>query len=238
MARAGDSTDWTKVTPANSCMISGTSLGLVMAVMILAFMCSISLLPMTSQAERMASVEAVLTCFLVSHMQAVTSGTISGRAMPSCLGAGLAKREMQLRATTRSCHFFSTGRLANRAGRRLLMAKGLTFSQMAAAVSSAALRTSGFLAVDFSRQAARHSLVKASASGTSARALAAARPARASSSSLEAHLATRPAMLAARPDLETPSFLTASAMEPESERDNLSSMDSTDMVEIVENGLI
>jgi hypothetical protein len=45
-------------------------------------------------------------------------------------------------------------------------------------------------------------------------------------------------MLAARPDFATPSFLTASAMEPESERDNFSSMDSTDMVEIVENGLI
>lgn len=73
--------------------------------------------------------------------------------------------------------------------------------------------------------------MKASASGTSARALAAARPARASSSVLEAHLATRPAMLAARPDLATPSALTASAMEPESARDNFSSADSMDMVD-------
>lgn len=38
-------------------------------------------------------------------------------------------------------------------------------------------------------------------------------------------------MLAARPDLATPSALTASAMEPESARDNFSSADSMDMVD-------
>ena len=81
MARAGDSTDWTKVTPASLCIISGTDLGLVMAVIISLVMCSMSRLPMTSQAEVMALVAAVLTCFLVSHMQAVTSGTISGSAV-------------------------------------------------------------------------------------------------------------------------------------------------------------
>mmetsp|Transcript_10425 Transcript_10425/g.22097 ORF Transcript_10425/g.22097 Transcript_10425/m.22097 type:complete len:243 (-) Transcript_10425:44-772(-) len=230
MARAGLSTLWTKVTPAISCMISGTSLGLVMAVMILAFMCSMSLLPITSQADLMASVEAVLTCFLVSHMQAVTSGTISGRAMPSCLGAVLEKPAMHLRARTRSCHFFSTGRVAKRAGRRDLIANGLIFSQIAVAVSSAAFLTSGFLELAWERQAPKHSLVNASASGTSARALAAAIPARDSASSLEAHLATRPAMLEARPDLFTPSALTASAMEAPSSRDKFSSLDSIDMM--------
>mmetsp|Transcript_29989 Transcript_29989/g.59564 ORF Transcript_29989/g.59564 Transcript_29989/m.59564 type:complete len:282 (+) Transcript_29989:2134-2979(+) len=145
MASAGDSTDWTKVTPASSCMISGTSLGLVMAVTILPVMCSMSRLPMTSQAAVMALVAAVLTCFLVSHMQAVTSGTISGRAAPSCLGATVLNSVIMLRAASLVVHFFSTGRLAKMAGRRPFMAIGDTFLAKAMEQVEAAARTSGLL---------------------------------------------------------------------------------------------
>mmetsp|Transcript_1442 Transcript_1442/g.2065 ORF Transcript_1442/g.2065 Transcript_1442/m.2065 type:complete len:263 (+) Transcript_1442:2055-2843(+) len=91
IASAGLSTDWTKVTPAISCMISGTSFGLVIAVRILSVMCSMSLFPITSMADFIAAVEACFTCFLVSHMHAVSSGTTSGSAFPSCLGAVLLK---------------------------------------------------------------------------------------------------------------------------------------------------
>merc|ERR1719199_437430 len=110
-------------------------------------------------------------------------------------------------------------------------AKGLIFSQMAVAVSLAASLTAGLLCMDWIRQEPRHSLVKDSERGApSIRALAVARPARASGSSLEAHLATRPAMLAARPDSTTPSALTASTIDEASSSDNFESVSSIDIV--------
>mmetsp|Transcript_6905 Transcript_6905/g.13844 ORF Transcript_6905/g.13844 Transcript_6905/m.13844 type:complete len:215 (-) Transcript_6905:244-888(-) len=128
MARQAPSTDWTKVTPASSCMISGTCLGLVMAITIFSDMCSMSLFPMMSHAARMAAVEAVLTCFLVSHMHAVTSGTTSGRLLESCLGEVSENLVIMSTALTLICHFCSTGSILKMKGRRAFMAKGEIFS--------------------------------------------------------------------------------------------------------------
>mmetsp|Transcript_22520 Transcript_22520/g.49065 ORF Transcript_22520/g.49065 Transcript_22520/m.49065 type:complete len:234 (+) Transcript_22520:2172-2873(+) len=111
MARAGDSTVWTNVTPAILCMISGTSFGSVMATRIFSVMCSISRLPTTSRAAFMASLAASFTCFLVSHIHAVTSGTTSGRASPSCLGASFPNIARSLSVRARICHLISTWRL-------------------------------------------------------------------------------------------------------------------------------
>mmetsp|Transcript_10955 Transcript_10955/g.12559 ORF Transcript_10955/g.12559 Transcript_10955/m.12559 type:complete len:215 (-) Transcript_10955:541-1185(-) len=83
IARAGDSTLCTNVTPAILCMISGTSFGLVIACRILSVMCSISLFPITFMDVSIASLDAFLICFLVSHIHAVTSGTINGSALPN-----------------------------------------------------------------------------------------------------------------------------------------------------------
>jgi len=103
-------------------MISGTSLGLVIAVRIFSVMCSMSLFPMTLRASLIASVAAVLICFLVSHMHAVTSGTTSGREYPSCLGAVTPNDARHLRANSRTCHFFSTGNFPKMMGRSAFMA--------------------------------------------------------------------------------------------------------------------
>mmetsp|Transcript_17732 Transcript_17732/g.24956 ORF Transcript_17732/g.24956 Transcript_17732/m.24956 type:complete len:234 (+) Transcript_17732:2565-3266(+) len=231
MASAGDSTLWTKVTPAILCMISGTSLGLVIAIRILSVMCSISLFPITVRDPFMAAIPAALTCFLVSHMQAVTSGTISGRAFPSCFGAVSLKVLMQLRASSRVCHFFSTGNCEKIAGRSDFIANGEIFLEIAMAVSVAAFLTEPALAEACSKHAARHSLVKASASGQpSAKALAVARPARASASSLAAHFATRASMLAAKPDFATPSAFTASTIDDSSPTVSLANCSSRDIV--------
>mmetsp|Transcript_25308 Transcript_25308/g.45839 ORF Transcript_25308/g.45839 Transcript_25308/m.45839 type:complete len:240 (-) Transcript_25308:16-735(-) len=231
MARAGDSTLWTKVTPAIWCMISGTSFGLVIAVIILLVMCSISLFPMTSHAPVMASDAAFLICFLVSHIHAVTSGTISGRAIPSCVGAESLKLPSNFNANSRTCHFFSTGSWAKSMGNNDLMANGLILVQIATAVSALAARTAGLFAVACSKHAVKHSFVNASALGqVSANALTVASPARASSSSDEAHFATRESILAARPDLTTPSLETASAKDVASLKESFSSIDSIDMV--------
>mmetsp|Transcript_27530 Transcript_27530/g.56393 ORF Transcript_27530/g.56393 Transcript_27530/m.56393 type:complete len:217 (+) Transcript_27530:2767-3417(+) len=212
-------------------MISGTSLGLEIAVRILPVMCSISLLPMTSHAPFMAAAAAVLTCFLVSHIQAVTSGTISGSALPSCLGADSWKTHKHSSAMTRICHFFSTGRAAKMAGRRDFIAKGLMFLQIACAVSLALFLTAGLLLVACPKHAAKQSFVKASPSGApSASALAVAKAARASASSFEPHLATRAPIPAARPDFSAPSALTASTMDGSSPSDKFSSLDSIDIV--------
>mmetsp|Transcript_12841 Transcript_12841/g.28510 ORF Transcript_12841/g.28510 Transcript_12841/m.28510 type:complete len:221 (+) Transcript_12841:488-1150(+) len=54
IARAGDCTDCTNVTPAKACIISGTSSGLEMDRTILSVMCSMSRLPITLQACVMA----------------------------------------------------------------------------------------------------------------------------------------------------------------------------------------
>mmetsp|Transcript_11856 Transcript_11856/g.17107 ORF Transcript_11856/g.17107 Transcript_11856/m.17107 type:complete len:210 (-) Transcript_11856:229-858(-) len=192
MARAGRSTDCTNVTPAMACIISGTSLGLVMAVKIFAVMCSISLFPITSREDFIANVAASLTCFFVSHMQAVTSGTISGRAFPSCLGAVLLKTAMHSKAVTRTVHFFSTGSCEKIAGRRLLTAKGDMLVQMAIAVLLARVETSLIFESVCSSAARRHTLVKASAAGaSSARALTVVRAAIASASLVEAHFTAR-----------------------------------------------
>mmetsp|Transcript_14471 Transcript_14471/g.27597 ORF Transcript_14471/g.27597 Transcript_14471/m.27597 type:complete len:237 (+) Transcript_14471:2574-3284(+) len=230
MARAGLSTDWTKVTPAISCMISGTSFGLVMALTMCSVMCSMSLLPMTSQAPFMAAVAADLTCFLVSHMHAVTSGTTSGRALPSCLGAESLKTARHSRARTRICHFFSTGSSAKMMGRRDFMAKGVMFLQMARAQSLAAFFTAGLLFRACSKHEARTCLLNASASGApSATACAVANAAHAVFSSFAAALATREPMPAAKPDLSAPSALMASTTDGSSPRDRFSSLDSRDM---------
>mmetsp|Transcript_28946 Transcript_28946/g.48170 ORF Transcript_28946/g.48170 Transcript_28946/m.48170 type:complete len:253 (-) Transcript_28946:162-920(-) len=231
MARAGDSTDWTKVTPAISCMISGTSLGLVMAVKILPVMCSISLLPITSKADFMVSVDAVLTCFLVSHMHAVTSGTTKGRASPSCLGATSLNLPKHCRASSRICHFFSTGNSAKIVGSNAFMAKGLTLSQIAKEVSFAAACTSLLLATACSKQAPKHSLVKGWAVGhSSARVLTVFMAAKASASSLEPHRAAKTEILAAKPDFSTPSDLTLSTTDDTSSIDNLANISSRDIM--------
>mmetsp|Transcript_3609 Transcript_3609/g.5390 ORF Transcript_3609/g.5390 Transcript_3609/m.5390 type:complete len:217 (+) Transcript_3609:2591-3241(+) len=211
-------------------MISGTSFGLVMATIILPVICSISLFPITSQADFMAFVAAAFTCFLVSHIQAVTSGTISGRAFPSCLGAFLLKTEIQLRASSRRGHFFSTGSCAKRAGRRLFMPNGLMFSQMARAVAVAAVLIAAFLAPACSRIGVKHWILKASASiAPSDTAFTVAIAARASASSLDAHLATRALMLEAKPDFSTPSALMAATTEASSPSERLAILDSRDM---------
>jgi hypothetical protein len=151
MAKAGDSTDWTKVTPAILCMISGTSLGLVIAVKILPVMCSISLLPMTSNADFMVSVEAFLTCFLVSHIHAVTSGTMRGRESANCLGADVLNLSRHWRDSSRICHVCSTGKQEKRVGMSVLIANGVMLSQMANAVSLQATWTSLFFETDCSK---------------------------------------------------------------------------------------
>mmetsp|Transcript_17836 Transcript_17836/g.26012 ORF Transcript_17836/g.26012 Transcript_17836/m.26012 type:complete len:233 (-) Transcript_17836:213-911(-) len=108
IARAGDCTDWTKVTPARVCMISGTSFGWVIERRICVVMCSISLLPMTSHAAVIARDAASETCFLVSVMQGVTAGTTSGRAALSCSGQLSPKAAITSSAATRVCHACST----------------------------------------------------------------------------------------------------------------------------------
>mmetsp|Transcript_22396 Transcript_22396/g.40387 ORF Transcript_22396/g.40387 Transcript_22396/m.40387 type:complete len:254 (-) Transcript_22396:6-767(-) len=230
MAKAGDSTLCTKVTPAISCMISGTSLGLVIAVKIFSVMCSMSLLPMTLSASRMASVAAFLTCFLVSHMHAVISGTTSGRALPSCLGVASPKKARHLRADSRTCHFFSTGSLEKMMGRRDFMAKGLTLLQMAMAASEAALVTAFDLWPACSMHAARQFLMTGWHSGApSARALTRAIPARAVFSSFDSALAARASMFAASPDFSMPSAFTDSTNEDSSPSDNFSNFASIDI---------
>jgi len=124
-----------------------------MAVKIWPVMCSISLLPITSKALFMAAVAATLTCFLVSHMHAVTSGTISGRQSPDCLGAVAGKVAMQSKARSRICHFFSTGRAAKSWGRRDFMAKGSIFWQIAMAASLVAATMFLLLAIACSKPA-------------------------------------------------------------------------------------
>mmetsp|Transcript_7922 Transcript_7922/g.14278 ORF Transcript_7922/g.14278 Transcript_7922/m.14278 type:complete len:234 (+) Transcript_7922:2544-3245(+) len=231
MAKAGDSTDCTKVTPAISCMISGTSLGLVMAVKIFSVMCSISLLPMTLHASRMASVAAFLICFFVSHMHAVISGTRIGRALPSCLGAVAPNDARHLRASSRICHLVSTGSLEKMVGRRDFMAKGLMLLQMAMAAVLAAAWTALDRCPACSMQAPRQCLFTAWASGApSAKAWTRANPARASASSFDSALAARAWMFAASPDFSTPTFLTSSTREAASPRDSFAIFDSIDMV--------
>mmetsp|Transcript_56231 Transcript_56231/g.168357 ORF Transcript_56231/g.168357 Transcript_56231/m.168357 type:complete len:222 (-) Transcript_56231:171-836(-) len=214
-------------------MISGTSLGLVMALTMCSVMCSMSLFPMTSQAPRMAAVAAVLTCFLVSHIHAVTSGTTKGRALPSCLGAMSLNTERHSRAMTRICHFFSTGSSAKIMGRSDFIANGVMFLQMARAVALAAFRTLGLLCVACSKQDERTCLLKASPStAPSATACAVLRAATASASSFEAALATKEPMPAAKPDFSAPSALRASTTDGSSPRDKFSSLDSRDMFSI------
>mmetsp|Transcript_18464 Transcript_18464/g.23970 ORF Transcript_18464/g.23970 Transcript_18464/m.23970 type:complete len:229 (+) Transcript_18464:3292-3978(+) len=193
MARAGLSTLCTKVTPAILCIISGTSFGLVMATKMFAVMCSMSLFPITSRAAVIAAVAAVFTCFLVSHMQAVTSGTISGRASLNCFGAVSLNTAMQSNAAERVCHFFSTGSSAKMAGRSAFMAKGLIFLQIAMEVSPAKARTSFDLEPLCWMAAGRHSLKNTSETRLpdSAMAFTVVRPARASASSVLAALAMR-----------------------------------------------
>mmetsp|Transcript_26740 Transcript_26740/g.39616 ORF Transcript_26740/g.39616 Transcript_26740/m.39616 type:complete len:237 (-) Transcript_26740:56-766(-) len=230
MARAGHSTLCTKVTPAIWCMISGTSLGLVIAVIILPVMCSISLFPITSHAVFIASVAATLTCFLVSHIQAVTSGTISGSAFPSCLGAFSWKTETHCKASSRAGHLISTGSCAKIPGRRDFIAKGVMFLQIAIAVSAAAVFTAGLLDVACPIMVERHCALKASAStAPSATALTVANAARASASSFEPHLAIRPEILDAKPDFSTPSALMVSTTDAASPRVKFASLDSRDM---------
>mmetsp|Transcript_6840 Transcript_6840/g.8527 ORF Transcript_6840/g.8527 Transcript_6840/m.8527 type:complete len:213 (+) Transcript_6840:2565-3203(+) len=212
-------------------MISGTSFGLVIAVIILSVMCSISLFPITSHAAFIASVAAALTCFFVSHIHAVTSGTISGRALPSCLDALALKAGMHFRASSRVCHFFSTGRLAKIAGKRLLIAKGVMFVQIARVVSVAAFFTSGFLLSAREIHDDKHSLLNGSADlAPSATAFTVASAARAASSSFPSIAPQRALTLAANPDLITPSVLMASTTEVSSPRDKFASLDSRDMI--------
>mmetsp|Transcript_13812 Transcript_13812/g.15543 ORF Transcript_13812/g.15543 Transcript_13812/m.15543 type:complete len:203 (+) Transcript_13812:277-885(+) len=193
-------------------------------------MCSISLFPITSHAPFMASVAAVFTCFLVSHMHAVTSGTISGRALPSCLGAFLLKQATHFNASSRMGHLTSTGRQEKIAGKRLLIAYGQIFSQMAIAVSVQAFLTSGFLEPASLIHSTKHSLLKASASGApSATALAVARAASDSLSSLDAILAQRALIFDAKPDFSTPSALMASTTEASSPSDKFANLDSRDI---------
>mmetsp|Transcript_38984 Transcript_38984/g.93818 ORF Transcript_38984/g.93818 Transcript_38984/m.93818 type:complete len:373 (+) Transcript_38984:2053-3171(+) len=230
MASAGDSTLWTKVTPAISCMISGTSLGLVMAVRILGVMCSMSLLPMTLSASRMASLAAFLICFFVSHMQAVTSGTTSGRALESCFGALSPNNPRHFSDSSRTCHFCSTGSFAKMMGNSDFMAKGLTFVQIANAASEPAFWTALLLLPACSRHAARHIFVTAWASGApSAKALTSARCARATASSFDSALPASAWMLAASPDFSMPFFFTSSTSAGSSPSDNFSNADSMDI---------
>mmetsp|Transcript_20126 Transcript_20126/g.46152 ORF Transcript_20126/g.46152 Transcript_20126/m.46152 type:complete len:409 (+) Transcript_20126:2046-3272(+) len=231
MARAGDSTDCTKVTPAISCMISGTSFGLLIAMRIFSVMCSMSLFPMTLRASLMAAVAACLICFFVSHMHAVTSGTTSGKAFPSCFGAVSPRDATHLSASSRICHFFSTGRAAKRTGRRDLTPKGLVPAQIARDVDDAASLTDLDFDEACSRHGPRHSLVSAWASGQSdARDRARAMPARASFSSPLPHLAASPSMDGARPDFSIPSDLTVAARDDSSPRERVASFSSIDMV--------
>mmetsp|Transcript_26647 Transcript_26647/g.74559 ORF Transcript_26647/g.74559 Transcript_26647/m.74559 type:complete len:380 (-) Transcript_26647:133-1272(-) len=233
MARAGDSTDWTKVTPAISCMISGTSLGLVMAVMIFLFMCSMSLFPTTPRAFFMAVLAAVLTCFLVSHMQAVTSGTMSGRASPSCLGAFSLNRATHWSASSRMGHFFSTGRAPKIAGNSAFIPNGVTLSQIANAVTWAASLTALDLWLACSKHAAKQSLVKTCVDAATSEVTSVStsfRAAMASSSVLLPHRATKVPMLAANPDLSTPSALMVSTTLDVSSSVSAASLDSKDML--------
>lgn len=54
------------------------------------------------------------------------------------------KAGIHLRASSRTCHFCSTGSFAKIAGNKLLIANGVMFSQIAIAVSLAAALRSGF----------------------------------------------------------------------------------------------
>mmetsp|Transcript_32542 Transcript_32542/g.38918 ORF Transcript_32542/g.38918 Transcript_32542/m.38918 type:complete len:216 (+) Transcript_32542:2617-3264(+) len=211
-------------------MISGTSFGLEIAMIIFPVMCSISLLPMTSQADFMASVAATLTCFFVSHMHAVTSGTTSGRASPSCLGAVLLKVEIHVKARVRLGHFFSTSRAAKIVGKRLFMAKGVILVQIESAASLASLETSGLLAFACSIHPARHSLLKHCAAGApSATALTVVNAAIATASVVETHFPARALMLEANPDFSTPSALIAATMDVSSPRVRPAIFASSDM---------
>mmetsp|Transcript_30273 Transcript_30273/g.64935 ORF Transcript_30273/g.64935 Transcript_30273/m.64935 type:complete len:233 (-) Transcript_30273:60-758(-) len=231
MANAGDSTDCTNVTPAILCIISGTSLGLVMAVKILPVICSISRLPITSSACFMVSVEAFLTCFFVSHIQAVTSGTTRGRASANCLGAIDLNLARHRSATSRICHFFSTGRQEKMMGRRVFMANGVMLSQIAKAVSLAAAWTFLLLEMACSKQAPKVSFTKGWEVGTdSANSLTTFRPAKASASTFEAHRAVNATMLSGKPDFATPSAFTASTMDETSSIERLANFSSRDMV--------
>mmetsp|Transcript_4535 Transcript_4535/g.11699 ORF Transcript_4535/g.11699 Transcript_4535/m.11699 type:complete len:255 (+) Transcript_4535:2448-3212(+) len=231
IASAGDSTDCTNVTPAILCIISGTSFGLVIAIKIFPVICSMSRFPMTSNACFMVSVEAFLTCFLVSHMHAVTSGTTSGRESANCLGATALKRARHFSASSRICHFFSTGKQEKMIGSSDFIANGQILSQIANAVSFAAAWTSLLLAIACSRQAPNVSLTKGCEVGTdSANSLTTFRAARASDSSFEAHRAVKATIPSGRPDFTTPSALTASTMEETSSIERFANFSSKDIL--------
>mmetsp|Transcript_13611 Transcript_13611/g.28536 ORF Transcript_13611/g.28536 Transcript_13611/m.28536 type:complete len:224 (+) Transcript_13611:2578-3249(+) len=216
-------------------MISGTSLGLVIAVKILPVMCSISRLPITSSAPFMVSVEAFLTCFFVSHIQAVTSGTTRGRESANCFGAVSLKRPRHSRAHSRICHFFSTGRHEKMVGRSVFTAKGVVFLQMVKAVSLAAAVTSLDLEIHCPRQAPKDSCKKGWAVGTDvANSLTRFMAAKAVASSFEATLAVNAATLSDNPDLATPSALMVPTMEDTSSMDRLANFSSRDIFIFIE----
>mmetsp|Transcript_43867 Transcript_43867/g.93291 ORF Transcript_43867/g.93291 Transcript_43867/m.93291 type:complete len:205 (+) Transcript_43867:2695-3309(+) len=202
-----------------------------MAVKIFSVMCSMSLLPMTFSASLIASDAAFLICFLVSHMHAVISGTSSGSALLSCLGATAPKEARHLSASSRMGHFFSTGSFPKMMGRRDFIAKGLMLVQIARAVSVAALTTAFDLCPACSMHAARQILDTGCESGApTARALTSARPARASDSFFDSALAARAWMFSASPDFSIPSFFTSSTREDSSPSDSFSNFASNDIL--------